>query len=289
MPIERGVLDLLHDPPEFVRRESAGLARFAEEMRNEGWDRDRVLRLPHEPHGYWEAQVATLRDVLKRVELRPGMTLLDVGANSCWASAHFARSGLDVVALDIATVELQGLFSADWWLEAEDLYFERVLSVMFEPALRDESFDVVFCAQVLHHNDPGRLAATMRELARVLKPGGTLLVANEPMRFPTNRKRDPGAEVAHYEGHEHVYYFHEYMSAVRRAGLEVQALPPATPYFSLDPLWLTRDSSVLGSTKVFLQQLARITRITYAGAFWFRVLIGPEAPFRAICRKPDRG
>ena len=166
------------------------------------------------------------------------MTLLDVGSNTCWASAELARRGLEVVALDIATVEMQGLFTADWWLEASAIHFERVLSVMFDPALRDDSFDVVFCSQVLHHNDPDGLRATFRELRRVLKPGGMLLVANEPMRFPTNRKRDHGTEVAHYEGHEHVYYFHDYMRAARAAGFDVEPLPPPTVFFSEHPLWL---------------------------------------------------
>ena len=57
MRIERGVLDLMHDPPEFVRREAGGLARFAEEMRATGWDRERILALPRDELDYWKAQV----------------------------------------------------------------------------------------------------------------------------------------------------------------------------------------------------------------------------------------
>ena len=41
-----GIVDLLHDPPEFVAREAAGLDRFAEHDAADGWDRERILALP---------------------------------------------------------------------------------------------------------------------------------------------------------------------------------------------------------------------------------------------------
>src|SRR5215212_9332696 len=100
--IEDGVVDLMHDPPDYVTREAAGLERFAEKMREDGWDRERILNLPYEQSGYWFAQ---------------GQRLLDVGSNTCWASNMFAQRGLDVIALDIAANQLQGLRVADWWFE----------------------------------------------------------------------------------------------------------------------------------------------------------------------------
>ncbi len=44
--IADGIVDLLVDLPEFVRREIAGLARFAERMRDDGWTGDRIRALP---------------------------------------------------------------------------------------------------------------------------------------------------------------------------------------------------------------------------------------------------
>ncbi|HUH80229.1 MAG TPA: hypothetical protein VLZ06_02785, partial [Solirubrobacteraceae bacterium] len=40
--VHRGVAELLHDPPEHIRAEAAGLERFAEHMRLGGWDRELV-------------------------------------------------------------------------------------------------------------------------------------------------------------------------------------------------------------------------------------------------------
>ena len=70
--ISRGVVDLMPDPPDFVRREAAGLARFADTMRADGWDRERVLRLPDDPLEYWQGQKAAMEHLLATVDRWPG-------------------------------------------------------------------------------------------------------------------------------------------------------------------------------------------------------------------------
>lgn len=284
--IERGVVDLMPDPPERVRREAAGLERFADTMRADGWDRERILRLPHDDLPYWRGQALQFERALERVDPQPGEWLLDVGSNTCWASNAFAERGLEVIALDIATAEIQGLFTADWWMEANGVQFERVVSTMFEPALASDSIDWVFCCEVLHHNSPADLPRAIRELYRVLKPGGTLLALNEALRFPTNLKPDHGAEVAEYEGNENVYFAHQYLLAARRAGFEIELLEPAIPFFTGEPLWLTSDSSLAGSTKVYAQQLMRRTRAGRRAYLWWTTLLGPDGNLSMICRKP---
>src|SRR5947207_8525414 len=276
--VSRGVVDLMPDPPEFVRREAAGLERFADLMRADGWDRARVLRLPDDPLEYWQGQKAAMEHLLATVDFPPGSTVLDVGSNTCWASNVFASRGLDVIALDISTAEMQGLYTADWWFDANGVYFERVLSTMFDPAIASESLDFVFCCEVLHHNAKPELKCTLAELFRVLKPGGLLIALSEPLRFPTNLKRDHGSEVAQFEGNENVYFFHEYVLAARRAGFDVELVEPRTPAFTGQPLWLTADSSALGSAKVFAQQLLRRSRAGRRALLGYTMLLGPDAP-----------
>jgi SAM-dependent methyltransferase len=283
--IERGVVDGLFDPPEYVRREAAGLARFAQRMRDDGWDRERVLRLPDEPQDYWRGHRQGIDHLLETVPIDPGGTLVDVGSNTCWASNIFARRGLDVVALDIATHEMQGLYTADWWFEETGVYFERLLGDMADPPLAGESVDYVFCAEVLHHNKPRELRRTLRELHRVLKPGGLLLVLSEPLRYPTDRKLDTGAEVREFEGNENIYYAHEYVLAARRAGFSVRMVEPRTPAFTGEPLWLTADSSALGSAKVFGQQLLRRSSAGRRLLLATTMLLGPDSPLGMVCRK----
>jgi SAM-dependent methyltransferase/uncharacterized protein YbaR (Trm112 family) len=284
-PVERGVAHLLVDPPEIVRREADGLERFADLMRSDGWDRERVLRLPDEPSDYWGGQRKGIDHLLETVDFEPGATLLDVGSNTCWASNIFAGRGLEVTALDISTAEMQGLHTADWWFEDRGVYFERVLSTMTSPAVASDAYDYVFCAEVLHHNRKPELEQTLSELHRVLKPGGLLIVLSEPLRFPTNLKRDHGDEVAEFEGNENVYFAHEYVLAARRAGFSIRFVEPRTPAFTGEALWLTADSGVLGSTKVFGQHLLRRTRPGRRALLAYTLLLGPDAPLAMLCRK----
>ena len=227
MPVEDGVVDALYDPPATVVREAAGLARFADLMRADGWDRERILNLPDEPSPYWHGQRAAFAALLASGRFRPGDRLLDVGANSCWASAAFAREGLEVTALDIARHELQGLDTGRWWMERDGTSFERVLGVMFDLPFATASFDHVFCCEVLHHNSPTTLPRTLREIHRVLRPGGRLSVIRETLRAPLNPQLRPGAEVAAFEGNEHAYLASTYLGAARLAGFAVEVADPA--------------------------------------------------------------
>ena len=224
--IEDGIVDLLYDPPEFVVREAAGLSRFADLMRSDSWTRETVLALPDRQDGYWYSQRVLMDQVLDTTPFEPGDTLLDVGSNTCWASAIFAGRGLDVTALDIAEHEMQGLKTADWQFDAKGVFFERVLGVMFDLPFADASFKYVWACEVLHHNHRSNLERTLREVHRILEPGGQLIVANEPLRNFRTPKLDPGHEVAEFEGHEHAYMRHSYTGLARRAGFDVDVRGP---------------------------------------------------------------
>ncbi|MCW2990606.1 MAG: type 11 methyltransferase [Solirubrobacterales bacterium] len=276
--VTHGVADLMHDAPEFVVREAQGLGRFADVMRADGWDREQILRLPDVPLGYWYHQKTGLRQTLESAETRPsivpGRRILDVGANTCWASAALAGRGLDVVALDIAMHEMQGLRTADWWLDAQQIYFERVLGVMFALPFADESFDLVFCCEVLHHNDRANLIRTMGEIARVLKPGGKVIVVNEPVRALASPKLRPGADVAEFEGHEHAYVRATYVRAARRAGLDTQILPPWTiGAFSQDTWALARDTPVAMGFRMAAFHAVRAQPLLRRAYLWWRTYV----------------
>ena len=103
---------------------------------------------------------------------------------------------------------------------------ERVLAQMFDLPLATDSLEWVWCCEVLHHNHRANLWRTMREIHRVLKPGGSLIVVNETLRNVREPRFDPGKEVAQYEGHEHAYLRRSYVKAARDAGFDVDVRGP---------------------------------------------------------------
>lgn len=119
-----------------------------------------------------------IRDLLRTHPLTRGV-LLELGADHCWASSVFLDAGCRVIALDIT----DHLRLAP---RASDPGLCRIKSDMNAPPLRDGSVDTVWATAAAHHSwDLGR---TFQEAARVLRPGGRLYFACEPMpswlRYP---------------------------------------------------------------------------------------------------------
>jgi SAM-dependent methyltransferase len=288
MAIEGGIVNLLVNPPEYVDAEAEGLQRFADVMSADGWDRERVMRLPEEPDGYWFCQATLMQQTLDTVPFQPAQTILDIGSNTCWATAAFAQHGLDATALDIATALMQGLSTADWHFEDKGVFFERALGTMFDMPFRDASFDYVWCCEVLHHNHRSALARTYEEIYRVLKPGGTLIVANEPLRTVMTPKINPGHEVAQFEGHEHAYMRHSYTRLARKAGFDIDVRGPryhAT--FNDSPVTLTADMRYdqlfRAATVVASRRSPRLQRALLAG----RAYVMGGTALHMICTKPS--
>ncbi len=235
LPVHRGVGHLLVDPPDHVAKEAAGLQRFADYMQADGWDRDKVRSLPDVDDGYWYVQGASINQLRATVSFQAGQSLLDVGSNTCWASNYFAQLGLEVTALDIATAELQGLYTSDYFIDDGTSYFERVLGSMSDMPLASDSLDYVFCCEVLHHNDAASLRRTFEEIFRVLKSGGKLLVVNETLKT----RRDPvGVHtegVEQFEGYEHAHWALRYRGEAIRAGFSTRLLEPSYHWFFREP------------------------------------------------------
>ncbi len=233
--VHRGVPELLFEPPEHIVREAAGLARFAEQMRAEGWGPEQVRKLPYIESGYWYVQARSMHQLLTTVPFAPGDTVLDVGSNTCWAANHFAERGLNAIALDIATVELQGLYTADWFMQEGGVFFERVLGSMDAIPLSSSSVDYVYCCEVLHHNDNDSLRRTFQEIFRVLRPGGRLLMVNETLKTLSDPNGVNVEGVEQYEGYEHAHWAARYRWEATRAGFLTEVVEPHYHAFFGDP------------------------------------------------------
>ncbi len=234
-PVHRGVMELLHEPPGYVVAEAAGLERFAEQMRAEGWDREKVRSLPDIEHGYWYTQSRSMHQLMTTIPFRRGQSLLDIGSNTCWAANRFAERGLRVTALDIATTELQGLYTAEYFIDEGSVFFERVLGSMAAIPLASASLDYVYCCEVLHHNDPQGLRRTFQEIFRVLRPGGRLLMVNETLKTLSDPDGVHLEGVEQFEGYEHAHWALGYRWEAIRAGFITEVTEPHYRPFFGDP------------------------------------------------------
>ncbi len=123
---------------------------------------------------------------LRRAGLRSGHSVLDIGCGSGRHTAEaYSHEGVTAVGADRNRDDLtaardrlafhDGIGAhggGAWHLSAAD-----ALALPF----RAHFFDVVICSEVLEHIPDHQNA--MREIVRVLKPGGTLVVS-VPRRFP---------------------------------------------------------------------------------------------------------
>ncbi|MDD5448678.1 MAG: methyltransferase domain-containing protein, partial [Actinomycetota bacterium] len=130
-------------------------------------------------------------NAVERLRVGKGTRVLDVGAGLCEKTRYFADLGAEVVAQD---VELYHLSYVRFWddkvaytgslptrnPEVYPNYFYRVLGDAHRIPFEDATFDITYCRSTLHHLHS--CSQAIREMARVTKPGGTVLLISEPLR-----------------------------------------------------------------------------------------------------------
>lgn len=114
-----------------------------------------------------------------RLGLQPGDLVLDMGAGAGRHAFEVFRRGANIVALDYNLADLKdvsGLFHA--MVDAGEVPADTSASTVNGDGTRlpfaDGTFDRIVCSEVMEHIPDDAAAAS--ELARVLKPGGTIAV-----------------------------------------------------------------------------------------------------------------
>jgi SAM-dependent methyltransferase len=94
-----------------------------------------------------------------------------VGTVSCWLAGKVGPTG-SVVAADVNPDQI--VVAKGYWTECEDVQpVEFIEASAYDTGLPSESFDIVHCRLLLCHLT--RPAEVLREIYRVLKPGGVLV------------------------------------------------------------------------------------------------------------------
>ena len=113
------------------------------------------------------------RKLIDQARPQPGQRVLEIGCGTGNLTVRMARArpGVEVIGTDpdplaLARAEKKGSAAR----------FERAYAQ--ELPYPDASFDRVLSALMLHHLDEDTKAATLAEVARVLRPGGTFHLAD---------------------------------------------------------------------------------------------------------------
>ncbi|HWC39938.1 MAG TPA: class I SAM-dependent methyltransferase [Acidimicrobiales bacterium] len=179
-----------------------------------------------------------------RLGLRAGELLLDLGCGGGRHAYEALRRGARVTALDASETELKDVATLITEMEKDEadaggqslgtgaVVCADALAIPF----RDGSFDRVIAAEVLEHV-PGDQAA-MGELARVLRPGGSLAVTVP--RFGPEAVNWALSDGYHSVegGHIRIYRRSSLVRRLSRAGLRLRASHHAHALHS--PYWWLR-------------------------------------------------
>ena len=159
-------------------------------------------------------------DFARRVVEAGGGPVLDVGCGPGWLTRHLASRGLAVSGIDVSSAMLRLSRNHN-----PGLGFAA--ATLTQIPVADDALAGVFCWYVVHHVPDEDLERAIREVARVIAPGGSLLLGGHvgdsvyvktegygglPMRVLFAR-RSPGT----------------YAQLLRRVGLVVDATVPLGP------------------------------------------------------------
>jgi arsenite methyltransferase len=107
-------------------------------------------------------------DVVMALNLKPTDTIADIGAGTGYFARRFAMHAGKVYAVDIDQKLL------DIAAKGAPANLTTVLAAPDDPRLPDNSVDIIFFCDVLHHIE--NRAAYYPKLAKALKPGGRIVV-----------------------------------------------------------------------------------------------------------------
>ena len=124
---------------------------------------------------FWDAdhwvKWATIREVMRRLGIRDGGRVLDIGVGEGWTSLFLADGGYDVLGTDFApaAIEMAQMRAARWQTNGR-LRFEVA---DMETLDLHERFDLVLVFEALHHATERR--SSVSNFARHLNPGGWVI------------------------------------------------------------------------------------------------------------------
>jgi len=119
----------------------------------------------------WKRRVQMLSN-----HLRPEMTILEIGCGTGYFTRELTRRGADIVAIDVSP-DLLEIAKAKYSAPNVRYEIQNACALTYADAM----FDSVVGSSILHHLE---IEEALREIYRVLKPGGTIYFTEPNMLNP---------------------------------------------------------------------------------------------------------
>ena len=135
-----------------------------------------------------------------------GKKVIDAGCGDGWYSARMHSAGTAVIGIDYSA---RGVKHAESIVDGAEFKEASILNIPYA----DETFDVSFSFQVIEHLYPKDVETAARELARVTKKGGKIIVS-----VPSVKRKMSAAHFQHFTEEGLTKYFAKYCISVRVIG-----------------------------------------------------------------------
>jgi 2-polyprenyl-3-methyl-5-hydroxy-6-metoxy-1,4-benzoquinol methylase len=170
--------------------------------------------------------------LLQNVDLQ-GAKFLDGGSGGGHFSAEAVRRGAVVTSLDVGEALLKQV--------AQRCNSTRVVGSLLNLPFDDHSFDVVMSSEVIEHTDDPRRA--VKELARVLRPGGYLVVTSPGRLWQPVVRAASALKLRRYQGNENFLWPSTAARIVRESGIDILQLCG----FNILPIFSRRFARLLNA------------------------------------------
>ncbi|MBL9214983.1 MAG: class I SAM-dependent methyltransferase [Opitutaceae bacterium] len=235
------------------------------------------------------AQAAKLRHLTRKLRLRPGQRLLDIGCGWGGLALHAAREhGVEVTGLTLSTRQAE--FAAQRVRDAGLTGRVRIELRDYRELREPEGYDAIVSVGMSEHVGAGRLPEYFRHAAALLKPGGVFLNHAIGEGARPRRHHGPSFIEKHVFPDAHIPPIPSVLAAAEAAGLEVRDVENLREHYALTLRhWVRRIEARHAEARQHVDEPTyRIWRLYLAGSA-HGFAHGHLAIYQALLAKPDGG
>jgi cyclopropane fatty-acyl-phospholipid synthase-like methyltransferase len=179
-------------------------------------------------HDHWFTNNAAKRmrrwhEVVRMLEPAPRDRILEIGCATGEHALRLAREVREVVGIDLAPAAIERARLRAVQDGVHNARFEICDAANLAP-WGDAAFDKVAAIDFVEHVDDDALAAILREVRRVLVPGGRLAIYTPCATHYVERLKARNLVLRQIAGHIAVRAPEPYLKLIAAAGLEVEAI-----------------------------------------------------------------